>query len=366
MSTLFSEININNLRIKNRIVMPPMVTFIYAKEDGTVTDAHVKHYEERAKGGVGLIITEATSCVKGNDVILRLWSDKYIEGFRRISDICHKHGAKVLVQLAHAGLKAARNSPKDDIVSSSDYYEVSKVDNSVISARGLTVYEIHSLQQAFIDTAARAKKAGYDGIELHGAHGYLINQFLSPAINKRTDLYGGSVPNRTRFVTEIIRGIKKTLGNDFIISCRIGCNDPDLQTSIKTAKELEKAGVDLLHISSGMFLPPEIDSSELPQVPDNFSYNWIVYSGTEIRKNVNIPVIVVNNIKTPEQASFLIENDLADFVAIGKNLLVDAEWVNKAKQNNDISLCLNCKVCAWFNSEKSCPGKSFTRKFNKK
>ena len=338
--------------------MPPMVTFDYLEENGLFTEEHVTHYEERAKGGVGLIIIEAT-CVNKNgrlaDRQLRLWSDKYVDGFSKIAEACHKYGAKVLLQIHHAGLKAPKSSSVD-IVAPSNYDEKLDLKNSSISARALTVNEIHGLQKDFIDAAVRAKKAGLDGVELHGAHGYLISQFLSPIVNKREDLYGRNVINRARFATEIITGIREATGNDFIIGCRMGSNEPDLRTSIELAKNFEKAGADLLHVSFG-FGPIAMAQSDLPMVPEDFKHNWIVYGGTEIKRNVNIPVIVVNGIKTPEQASDLIENDLADFVAVGRGLLVDAEWVNKAQQANTILTCLDCKVCVWFKSGNSCPGK---------
>lgn len=366
MNTLFSEITIKSLKIKNRIVMPPMVTFDYLEDEGLVTEEHIKHYEERAKGGVGLIVVEAT-CVSVNGRLsnkqLRLWSDEYIDGLSKITEVCHKYGSKTLLQIHHAGL----NSPKsasEDIVAPSDYEGISNFDKSTISARALTIDEIHSIQKDFIAAAIRAKKAGFDGVELHGAHGYLISQFLSPIINKRDDSYGGSLVKRANFATEIITGIREALGEDFIIACRMGFNEPNLQTSIEIAKLFEKTGVDLLHVSSGMFGPSEVDSADLPEIPQDFNYNHIVYGGTEIKKNINIPVIVVNGIKTPEQASYLVENNLADFVAIARGLLVDEEWANKAEKNEPVAPCLNCKFCLWFRSGKSCPGISAKNKIS--
>ena len=142
----------------------------------------------------------------------------------------------------------------------------------------------------------------------------------------------------------------------------MGFNEPDLQTSIETAKLLEKAGVDLLHVSFGMFAPSEVAPADLPEIPEDFNYNHVVYGGTEIKKNVNIPVIVVNGIKTPEQASYLVENNLADFTAIGRGLLVDADWAKKAEEKEAIMPCLDCRICLWFRSGKSCPGKKAQNK----
>jgi NADPH2 dehydrogenase len=345
MNKLFSEKSINASKIKNRIVMAPMVCFGYAKEDGLVTGKNIEHYEARAKGGVGLIIVEAT-CVNKNgrlaDSQLGIWSEDHVEGLRKLTDACHNFDVKVIIQIHHAGFKTPKNISIDRI-SSSDYIE------GEISARALSVEEINSLQTDFINAAVRAKKAGFDGIELHGAHGYLLSQFFSPLINKREDLYGGNIVNRARFATEIITGIKEKLGKDFIIGVRMGGNEPTLEQGIEIAKELEKAGADLLHVSSGM------QGEEGFQAPKDFQYNSIVYNAIQIKKSVKVPVIAVNGIKTPDRAKFLIDNDMVDFIAIGKGLLVDADWANKAEKEININSCLECRRCMWFKSGELCP-----------
>jgi NADPH2 dehydrogenase len=194
----------------------------------------------------------------------------------------------------------------------------------------------------------RAQKAGLDGVELHGAHGYLLTQFFSPVINKRTDAYGGKPANRVRFAGEIIQKIRQSAGNKFIIGCRLGCNEPGLNEGIEIAKELEAAGADVLHVSSGMgtIFPPDQNAS-LP-VPADFKFSWLVYGGSEIKKHVKIAVIVVNGIRTPRQANSILEDGLADMAALGKGLLVDLEWANKARLEKKVAACLGCKICGFF------------------
>lgn len=348
MTNLFSSTKIRNIKIKNRVVMPPMVCFGWANNTGMVTENHIRHYEARAAGGVGVIIIEAT-CVNKNgrlaDSQLGIWSDEHIEGFRKIAESCHKYNTVVLIQIHHAGLQTPESVTKP-AVSSSNYSDGKK------NAVALSIEEIHLVQRNFVEAAIRAKKAGLDGIELHGAHGYLIDQFASPIINKREDEYGGTTINRMRFASEIIGEIKRDLDEEFIIGYRMGGNEPTLKEGVEIARILESAGVDLLHVSAG------ISSGELPKVPANFAYNWIVYVGTEIKKHVNIPVIVVNGIKTPEQASFLIENNFSDFTAIGKGMLVDSHWTNKALCKDSVKPCLRCKKCYWFIDGKLCPQNS--------
>ena len=223
----------------------------------------------------------------------------------------------------------------------------------------LTGQEIAEIREAFIDGAERAKKAGYHGVELHGAHGYLLNQFASSLFNKREDEYGGSLENNLRLASDIIRGIRQQCGEAFIIGYRLGANSPTLEDGIAIAKHLENAGVDILHVSHGGSL------LNLPRTPKDFAYNWIVYCGTVIKTYVGIPVIVVNEIRTRERASWLIENNLADFVAIGKPQLADPNWVNHAVHNEKINLCLNCKPkCRWYEDSMLCPARKKTRMTN--
>jgi len=355
MSNLFSEIVVRDRKIKNRIVMPPMVRYSYAGNEGQVTEKNIQHYEARARGGVGLIIIEA-ACVNKNGRLdptqLGLWSDSQIAGFSRISQACHRYDAKVLVQIHHAGLNV-HPAVSGILVAPSDFQ--GKARAGEVTARALTLSEIRDLQDEYIAAAVRAQKAGLDGIEIHGAHGYLISQFLSPIVNQRKDLYGGSLVKRCRFVTEIIAGIREAVGPDFIIGCRLGSNEPDLKSGIEIAQRIEKAGVDLLHISAGFGLPEESDLKESPHVPGDFHYDWIVYGGTEIKRHVHIPVIVVSGIKTPEQASYLVEHDLTDFTAIGRGLLIDPEWANKARQNQAVIACIQCQSCQYQEPEGICP-----------
>ena len=324
MSSLFSEITIKGLKIKNRIVMPPMVNFGFAATDGLVNDRHIQHYKARSRGGVGLIIVEAT-CINKNGRLdpsqLGLWSDSQIEGLSKISQVCHSYDARVIIQIHHAGLHAHKDV-SDSLISPSDFRGKSRMGEDIF-ARALTISEIHVLQSEYIASALRAKTAGFDGVELHGAHGYLIDEFLSPLANKRADLYGGNLTNRSRFVTEIVTGIREATGDSFIIGCRMGSNEPDLKSGIQIAQVLEKAGVDLLHVSAGFASREEADLIESAHVPKGFNYHWIVYDGTEIKRNVHVPVIVVSGIRIPKQANDLIERGLADLTAIGKGLFID-------------------------------------------
>lgn len=324
--------------IRNRIVLPPMVLFGKSTNAGYVTEKHIEHYKARARGGAGLIIVEATSVqLNGrlsNDQ-LGIWSDEHIGGLRSIVEACHAHGAKVMLQIHHAGTKTPQGVCKSPLSTSSN------------------ISEMQTIKDDFVKGALRAYKAGFDGIELHGAHGYLLNQFASSETNNRIDEYGGDLKGRMKMSLDIIRDIKSELDhNDFILGYRMGGNEPTLKDGIQIAKLLEDAGVDLLHVSAGIGSP----GIPHPDTPSGFPFNWIVYCGIEVKRNVSIPVIVVNGIRTRDQASMIIENRLADFVAVGQSQLVDPSWANKTIQKLDVVKCLECKPrCRWFESGDLCP-----------
>ena len=351
MADLFSSISIKGIKIKNRIVLPPMVRFGWSDKEGFVSDKHIKHYSQIAQGGAGLIIIEALAIAKDgklSETQLGIWSDDHIEGISKIAEACHRYGSAVTAQIHHVGLKTPASVSK--IASAPS--DLKK--NGRLAAKAVSVEEIQKIQQQFVDAAKRAKQAGLDGIELHGAHGYLIDQFMSPITNKRDDEYGGGLNGRTTFARQLIEMVKSSTGSDdFIIGYRMGGNEPTLDEGRIIAKILEDTGIDLLHVSSG------IEGDTIPKPPPDFDYSWIAYCGTEIKKHVRIPVIVIYRIKTPEQGKYLIENNLADFVAIGRGHLCDTNWANKARADLKVIKCLECAECFWFNESEKCPRYNF-------
>jgi len=345
MPTLFSEYKLKNHMIKNRIVFPPVVCFHYAGSDGIVVGRNVAHYTARAEGGPGIIINEATAVMKEGRLApfqLGIWSDEHIPGLSRIAEAVKKNNVLSLIQIHHAGLispESVTTAPKGP-----------SRDEKIPGSGSLSGNEIHLIRDAFIAGALRAKKAGFDGIELHGAHGYLLNQFASSFFNKREDEYGGDFTGRMKLATEIIKGIRAVCGESFIIGYRLGANTPTLQDGIEIAKYLESLGADILHVSHGGSL------LNLPRTPKDFEFNWIVYCGTVIKTRVKIPIIAVNEIKTPERASWLIEHNKADFVALARPQLADPSWANHVKNNDPVHLCLSCKPrCRWFEDSNLCP-----------
>ncbi len=345
MSGILEPIAIGDHVVKNRVVLPPIVVF-WAQENGEVSDRHVAHYRRRAKGGCGTIIVEAT-CVSSEGRLsgrqLGIWDDRYLAGLGRIATACGDEGALTLIQIHHAGLNAPRDVA-DVRLTASDFQDEKR------SARAMTIAEIGLVRDQFIHAARRAWEAGFNGIELHGAHGYLLSQFASPIVNHRSDQYGGDLDGRLRLVREIIEGIRSEVpDHNFLITCRMGCNEPEINDGVEIAKALERFGVDALHVSAGFGGAGE------PEAPISFQGSWIAWGGTEIRKHVSVPVIAVSGIRTHDQAAWLLDGRV-DMVALARGLLVDPDWVIKAENRDEIVTCVECKPrCKWFEDGRNCP-----------
>ena len=334
------SINIGQRVCKNRITMAPTVKF-NAGNDGVVTDFFVKHYALRAKHNCGLICVEATAVSPEGRLApsqLGLWNDGQIAGHQKLTEACHQYGALVIPQLHYGGLGT---HPECGPLTSPTAVLWKQWDKEV-TARELTVSEIHRIEQCFVDAAVRAKTAGYDGVQLHGCHSYLINDFAS-AINRRTDEYGGSTENRARFGSEIISGIRKACGDDFIISVRVSGCDPTVEESVGTAECYIKAGCDYLQVSNGIQ-----DISDIPH-DENLPYNRVAALGVMFHEHFKgvVPVSLVNGIRTPELVRYLLENDLIDTVDLACGLLADPAFTEAILNGSPYVKCFSCRECGW-------------------
>lgn len=341
-SVIDNSIQINTSRVKNRIIMPALLCFNWADEDGFETISRSEHYGKRAKGGTGLIIIEASAISMEGRITnteLGIWKDAHIQQFKKIANTCHKEGSLAIVQIVHAGMNATGYS----------VYSSSKVNISNKECKEMSIDKIMEIKRSFVSSAIRAKNAGLDGIEIHGAHGYLLNQFTSKEINRRSDQYGGSLDNRLRLPLEIINEIRHATGNQFILSYRIGVNDSSLLEDKYFAKKLEQNGINLLNVSGGI-------GSENIIAPEDFPFSKITYMGTQLHKEVTIPVACVFGIREPFQAEYLLKNDLIDMVAVGRGLLADPHWTNKAIHGDQVNICYNClPKCKFTSDGRLCP-----------
>ncbi|MBO2515778.1 MAG: NADH:flavin oxidoreductase [Clostridiales bacterium] len=340
MITADMPVRIGSRMCKNRITMAPTVKFC-AGDDGIATDFFARHYGLRAKHGCGFICVEATAVSPEGRLFpsqIGLWNDEQIEGHRKIAQACHACGALAVPQLHYGGLGT---HPACGPLTSPTAVMWHDGDREVM-AKELTVPEIRRIEQCFIDAAVRAKAAGYDGVQLHGCHSYLINDFAS-AVNRRTDAYGGSTQNRARFGCEIISGIREACGKDFIISVRVSGCDPTVEESIGIAEHYVKAGCDYLQVSCGIQ-----DTKDLPH-DDSLPYNRIAGLGVIFHEHFKgvVPVSLVNGIRTPEQVKYLLENELIDTVDIACGLLADPAFSEAILNGSPYVKCFGCRRCGW-------------------
>ncbi|EOH91903.1 NAD(P)/FAD-dependent oxidoreductase [Enterococcus pallens] len=344
---MFEPGSIGKLRLKNRIVMPAMGT-AYATASGEASDNMIAYYEERAKNDCGLIITEITrvNSVNGRGLFnqLSVIDAQCIPQLERLAAAVHRHDSKIFVQLHHPGREttAMLQGGTQPVAPSAIPCKKTKE-----MPRELTTQECDDLVTAFVTGAVLAKTAGIDGVELHAAHGYLLNGFLSPHTNKRTDKYGGTFHNRVRILGDIITYIKFMCGADFPVSVRISGDDyveggNRLEDTVKIALMIESFGADAINVSSGTY-----ESSPTIIEPNSYPQGWKKHLAKEIRKHVHIPVIAVNNIKEPSVAEALMEEEVCDFVALGRAQLADSAWAKKAKEGDDLFIrkCISCLYC---------------------
>lgn len=314
---LFNELKIGNYILKNRIVLPPMVRHKVIDNSGYVNDELINYYSDMSEAGNGMIIVEAT-CVSSDGKLrenqLGIWNDSFIDGLTQLSNACKKWDVPVILQIHHIGFRK----------------NIANIEEE----------SLDNILNDFVKAAFRAKKCGFNGLELHGAHRYLLCQLHSKLWNTRTDKYGGSFENRTYFVREFINRTKNLFNDDFLLGIRMGGNEPTLEDGIQLAIEFEKLGFHFLHISHGI-PEPDINQFDKVEKPKDFPLNWINYMSKPIKESVNIPVIAVYEIKNAKQACYILDNNIADLVAVGRAQLNNTTWVKKARryceENNKLS-----------------------------
>ncbi|MDF2538464.1 MAG: oxidase [Herbinix sp.] len=339
---LFEPIMIGGVTLKNRMSTAAMEV-LYCDENGMVTDRYLNYVEARAKGGFGLIINEAHAVMKGTGGFRKcsgMWMDEQIPGQIKVAEAAHRHGAKIAIQLIHIGRQGEEHVTNRRLVAPSAIQDPTLYE----TPEELNREDIQEIVNAFGDAAARVRKAGYDLVEVHGAHGYLIQQFLSPYSNKRTDEYGGNLYNRARFSLEIIKNIQEKAGKDFPVIFRISMDEfmEDGLSIAETrayAKMLEGAGVSAIHASQGNYatirymLPPAA-------VPHAFTADL----AEEIKRVVSIPVINVGRYTDPFVAEAVLDAGKADIIAFARQSLADPQFPNKTKEGkiDDIQYCVGC------------------------
>jgi 2,4-dienoyl-CoA reductase-like NADH-dependent reductase (Old Yellow Enzyme family) len=328
MPGLFSPLTIKQFTLQNRIVLPPMANSM-AADDGAVTDAHIAHYVRRARAGVGMVIVEHTYVRRDgrvNDRQLGIHNDALIPGLRRLAEAVKACNTVVGIQITHAGGKATLASAGTQPIAPSDGI----VPGATEPARALTEADLPALVEAYVAGARRALAAGFDFVEIHGAHGYLLSQCLSPLFNQRTDAYGGDLAGRARLPLQVTKAVRQVVDGDHLLLYRLGASDfrPGGLTEEEgrqVAQWLVAAGVDLLDISGGL------NGASVPGW-DDANEGYFVPMAAAIRAVVDVPVVVAGGIKTPAFADRVIRDGQVDLVAIGRAMLADPDWADTARR----------------------------------
>ncbi|MDO5799314.1 MAG: FAD-dependent oxidoreductase [Eubacteriales bacterium] len=344
---LFEPITIRRMTVKNRVSMAPMGTN-YGEQNGEMSFLHMDYYEQRAQGGAGMIIVE-NACVdfplgSNGTTQIRIDHDNYIPRFYKLCETVHQYGTCIAVQLNHAGASAMDKRIGMQTVSASDV--PSKPGGSV--PRPLTKEEILEIVKKYGEAAKRAQAAGFDAVEVHAGHGYLISQFLSPTMNKRTDEFGGSPENRARFAKMVMEEVRKQVGPFFPIFCRISADElvkggNTLEDTLELLTYFEKEA-DVIDVSAGLnsSLQYQIDSCQLED-------GWRSYMSRAVKEKFGKPTITTGNIRSPKRAEEILENGDADFIGMGRGLIADPNWVNKVEFGEECSIrkCISCNIgCA--------------------
>jgi len=343
LSALFSPITIKNTEIPNRAVLPPMGTGLCEK-GGEVSDALLAYMKRQAAGGAGLLISEITA-VHPTGMISPLevgaWDDQFIPGLKKLADVMQASGSKAAMQLHHAGRESMYMLKKGKAMGPS-------ATPSLIyqqPPREMSLEEIQEIISSFGQAARRAREAGFDAVEIHGAHGYLLTQFLSAISNQRTDAYGGDFAGRARFVIEVAREVRKCVDEDFPVLLRISAeeyikNGYTVDDVLTILPDLVEAGVDVIHASVGTHGSP----AGVTSAPPAFDTGFNVWRADKIKQAADIPVIAVGRFNDPRPANEVIQKGEADFVAFGRQQLCDPDFLEKARQGRyeDIRRCIAC------------------------
>ncbi|MDH4213411.1 MAG: NADH:flavin oxidoreductase [Candidatus Thorarchaeota archaeon] len=334
MVELADPIIIGGLKVRNRTVMPPMVRNL-ATDDGYVTQELVEHYAARSKGEVGLIIVEAASIAKEHGIMKRnigIYDDDMIPGLSTLAEGIKKHGARAFIQINHAG-------PKSHVATKFVGPSTIPIMKNKIP-KALTIEEIENIKSMFVDATRRAKEAGFDGVEIHGAHFYLLSAFLSPFTNNRKDEYGGTIEKRAKFSVDVIRKIRQEIGGYPLLFRMNGIENVKggitIEEGVKIAKIIEHAGVDAMHVScvvdaiSNPGIPALFDEKTMPEVLRGYPYDSCIPCASKIKQKIKIPVIGVGMVRDGEFARQVIKNGSCDLLGIGRALLADPDFVAKA------------------------------------
>lgn len=352
---VLSPFQFGDVVVRNRIELSP-ACYMLTSPDGFVTRQMVAYYQRFARGGAGIVTVGETPIdfeyAKGHEFQLNMADDRVINGLSILAEEVHRHGAKLSIELSHLGRFVLNNRPTigpSPIPAQAEIMAAAREGRRVRPVKEMDQDLIDTVIQHFADAAYRCLRAGFEMIMVHGAHGHLISQFLSPYTNKRTDAYGGSLENRARFAIEVLTAIRNRVGNKLAIEYRISANElvpggMEEEDTIEFVKMIEDK-IDLLHVSAGVLSEPKT----VPHIiqPTYFPYCYNVHRAEKLKKALNVPITTVGSIMDMKMAEEIIATGKADIVAMARAMLADPEIVNKVKHGKaeDVRPCLRCHTC---------------------
>ena len=350
MTGLFSPGRIGAVEVPNRIVMPAMTTRL-AAPDGSVTDATVAYFGARAEGGVGLVTVEMASPERAGrhrQRELGIYDDRFLPGLRRLTDALHERGARASIQLGHAGGHTREDiCGEPPLAPSAIPHYVFEITGATVTPQEMSRERIAQTAASFVAAARRARDAGFDCVELHAAHGYLLSQFLCPAENRRTDEYGGTLANRARLTLEILRRVRSEVPGIAVI-VRLNANDYfphglEFAEALEVAKWAAAGGADALHVTAGHYR--SLPSAHMMTPPMNCPDGIFLDYAARVRAAVGVPVIAVGRLGDPAVAAAAIAAGKADFIALGRPLIADPRWPARVRAGRPVRRCLACNKC---------------------
>ncbi len=346
MKTIEQPVYIRGKKIENRIGFAPMGSSVYS-DDCHMTDTSIELYRAIAAGGTGLLVQGCAIVAedaRSHADQQGIWSDDHIPGLKKMTEAVHGEGKVILAQLQHGGLRSFLDVP----LGPSEFTVTSK--HGAKTGRAMTLEEIRISQKQYLDAALRAVKAGYDGVELHASHGWLISSFLSGVTNHREDEYG---KDKVLYLREVFQNIRQAVPEEFIVGVRISGYVPDIGTGLDQAKQIEALGVDYISVSVN-YKVKWLEQDDT--VPEGYPFDPMIYAAHEIKKNVSVPVFAAKGIRTGAIANDVLAYTNVDVVLVGRGHLCDKQWAKKALVGDEPNRCLECRgECKWRLGTRNCP-----------
>lgn len=355
MKTIFDEISIKNLRVKNRAVRSATNERNFCSETGEMTEKLLEVYKDLIFDGVGTIITSFANVMKNDQpaqYMMGIYDDKFIEGYLPLTKLAEANDCKIILQIVYGGSQTMYNLENRTILGASSVENIySKVNPKAASKK-----ELEEIVVAFGDAAVRAKKAGFHGVQIHGAHGYFLSQFLNPYYNRREDEYGGNIENRSRLIFEVYEEIRKRVGDDYFISIKINCEDfmdtgSTLEDNLYVCKKLSDMGIDLIEISGGS-ASSNPGKGVIRMMKNESEQSYFYQQGKKIADVVSAPIALVGGHKNIEKIEEILNNSKIEFISLSRPLVSEPNLLNRWKKDRSPARCISCNRC--FQNNKRC------------